>query len=473
MTFIVVLMIIVIWFSAFQAFGIGNFGVTYVDLLAAALYGIFFFKIVFKNIKLTLPKHVLTYSFFIFWISALISSVTLFAELPKDQILQFCKTFAHFSFVAFLFVIVLTYDFDDKVITNAMKSLLILSIGINIFGVYQIIARAFNLPLAWISITNNALSMRGTLDMAGNDAFEQLSLQFGNFYRATSIFSEPSTLAQFNLYILLFILIPYLQKKKPFFKSRILNTFIVIFSVSAVFLTFSLTAMLGLFLILVMILILENNKVRKKILRIAFAAVLIVVPINFIIQGITEISVFDLFGQRLAGIFNNRGRMEEGIVGESFHTRFSSVEMGLHIWEKSPLIGSGLGLTQFDKDAENADIIFFDSSIISALSETGLLGALSFAAFFAALFIESIKGRNYLKNNNIPDQQFARLIGLAPYIMIIQIEVNIFTANFIINWNLWLIGILAFVPIIKFVKMRCKSIELQLSDKHFLKESKI
>jgi len=54
---------------------------------------------------------------------------------------------------------------------------LIVAFFVNIFGIYQIFARLYDWPLAWIEITNVSFEQRGMRQVQGET--QQLALKFG------------------------------------------------------------------------------------------------------------------------------------------------------------------------------------------------------------------------------------------------------------------------------------------------------
>jgi O-antigen ligase len=316
--------------------------------------------------------------------------------------------------------------------TKVLRAWLIASVFINVFGVYQIVARAFDLPFAWLEYNN--LNMLGRGNLSSIDEVSQLSLRFQNFYRATSVLPEPSALAAFNVLIQIFIIVPFMQRSKPFFKSKLLTATIFISSLIALFLTFSLTGVLGLFLVLGSVFIFEKRIKLKAVLSILSVSVVLIVITDSIVESYSDISVLKLFGNRVTAIVSEREGRKGGMSGESFGTRVESAEQSLEIWYRHPLLGIGMGLTDFDKEAE---IGFADFGILSAFSETGIVGGISFLGLFISFFIISFKLMKYRLINHLDDDE-NRLYGLAYYVVLQLFLINFIVSNNIVNMALWL-----------------------------------
>ena len=431
MRFLIIIMFIAYFAGGFQLFSISTYGVTTLDVATLMLYVVFFAKAFWNNYTFKIPVSALTISLLLFLISTLLSGLYLFIAVPSAEILQYFKTFTHLIFLMLFSFICLSYPLKVSVVDSILKTWLLLSIIINIFGVYQIFARAYDLPLAWLDYNNISMTMRGNAD--SEQAIHQLSIQFGNFFRATSIFSEPSALATFNIYIIVLTAIPYIQGMKQFFKSRALNLTIFILAIIGMFLSFSLTGVLGLLFVVGAVFIFESKRTKLKIIEIVLVFVVLLIPADILMEEYTDTSVLGLFDKRITGILTQHDRMSEGTDGESFSTRLSSVYKAIEIWEDSQIIGTGLGLTQYQKKVE---LNYSEFSIMTALCELGIVGALSFTAIFIAMFRVGVQGIQVIKSGITMDESLRRQFGLILYFTLIQIEINFITGNNLIVPNL-------------------------------------
>lgn len=101
--------------------------------------------------------------------------------------MQFLKTSTNFLYKWLFALVFITGVFTEKDAKKACVFILYFSVFINVFGVYQMFARAFNLPFAWIDINNVTVGLRNNISM---DGLKQLSLNFDNFFRATSLLAN-------------------------------------------------------------------------------------------------------------------------------------------------------------------------------------------------------------------------------------------------------------------------------------------
>lgn len=420
----------------FQIFALGTYGVTTSDILFILL----FIYILYKHIWLNEPFYFVKNKIFV-WVGLLLFCVILSSLNPifstnKEYIIQYFKTSLHFYYIVLFCSFFALIIIDLKIWKKFFRFMMICSILLNIFAVYQLFARIYELPGAWIKINNVSMLNRGEVDSIAE--IEQLALNFENFYRATSIFSEPSSLAGYNLYVLIFLIVPFFIGKEPLFKSRSVNLLILIPTLIGTFLTFSLTATTGLLFILCVLVIVEKvnrKRLMNSILYIFLAMTLLIVFDNYIFKY-TNVKVGDLFYQRIAStIF--KSKEIEGIVGESFGTRSDSFYDAIEVWKYYPIFGIGLGDTYLNKVK---GISFSIYSSMAVLIEMGLVGLIVYIGFFLSLLYNTFYLRNFkLKfNSQSGIEDYSTLAYICFYIIILQIFLNFVTSNIIISEASWL-----------------------------------
>ncbi len=444
LTFLFILAFFSYFTNSWQLFSFMGYGVPSIDIALLAIYTYILKEIFWEGKKLRVRMNYPIIFYFIFIAACLMSGIAVLFSNNPDMMTQYMKTTIHFLFLAFIAVVSFTYKIDSSVWTRVIKAWLIASIFINVFGVYQIVARAFDLPFAWLEYNN--VNMMGRGNIASIDEVSQLSLKFKDFYRATSILPEPSALAAFNVLIQAFIIVPFMQRSKPFFESKFMIGLIFICSLVALFLTFSLTGALGLAMVLTSVFIFEKRIKLKAVLSIFAISTVLIIITDSIVESYSNISVLELFGNRISGIVDEREGRRGGMSGESFGTRVESAEQSLGIWYRHPVLGIGMGLTDFDKEAH---IGFADFGILSALSETGIIGGLSFFAMFIAIFYKSHKMMKYRLNNKLSEDE-DRLFGLSFYIMLQLFLINFIVSNNIVNMALWIPITIVFSTIDKY-----------------------
>ncbi len=418
--------------TAFQLFSIFGYGFTAYDFFICILILIIGFKFIWSGYELNIPKNAFIYFFFIFGLSVLVSGLRFFESNNTDFIFQYIKTASHLYLYMLFCLICFVIPVKSDTWDNIIKVFLAISLLVNIFAIYQIFARAFNLPLAWLNYNNISLIGRGFMEDI--DEFSQLSLKFGNFFRATSFFSEPSSLAQYNLFVLVFTLIPFVQKESPFFKNKTLTLSIFITALITLMLTYSLTGFLGLVLLLSAVFLLEKVKRIKALVITLISSIIVLLVADSYLQQYTEISVLELFSNRITGVFDIMSGEEKHLAGESFTIRRDNVSATMEVWTKFPLYGCGLGLLY---TIPGYEFLFSDTSISSLFAETGLFGSTAFILFFAVLFVitfEYLRKHQFI--NGLTDSE-RRLIRLTFYLMILLFEFNFISGNLYVNFLTW------------------------------------
>lgn len=426
MYLVLVLIFITYHLNIFHVFSIGTYGVTLSDLTTLLFFILVVKRLYWDGEPLKFVPNGALYFVLILLAAAIISGFNPLLSTTQAQIIQYFKTFSHFLFLVSFALVCALYPINSDIWTKIIKIWLILSIFINIFGIYQIVARAFDLPFGWIDITNPSFTARGSYDE--ELASRQLSLRFSNFFRATSIYSEPSALAGFNLFILTFTAIPFIQRKPPFL-SKGLTIFIFILCIISLLLAYSLTGLLGAAMILGTAIIFHFSPRIVKSIPIILILISAVIITDIIVYNYSGASILKLFEIRITGILNPRA--SESMAGESFFTRMETIENSLSVWQRNPILGIGLGLIQFD---EYTDMVFSENGITSVLAEMGLLGFVAFVGLFVSLFYLSFKLLK-LDKPSIPIDN--RVSGLLFYIMFILLIQNYIAGNSLVQCYLW------------------------------------
>lgn len=426
------ILIFIAWtLTSFQLFSVFNYGVTAIDILLGIFYLLALKHLVWNGRPLRLSLTVPVACMLALVPAALLSGLTPVFE--GVGFVQFIKTFLHFVFVWLFAVLAAGLDDPPRIVTRIIQVLMVWGLLVALFGIYQVIARAFDLPLAWLEITN--VSIYHARDPSDDQLTDQLALQFENFFRATSIFSEPSILASFTSILLMFLGVPYFQGSKPFFTSRALNWLFLVSYVIVLLLTFSLTGFASMMIVCGLVFLLEKGRRKLKLVAGLLLIAGIVVSADGLIQPVTKVSILDLFGKRLYSVLGlSANPYAEGISGESFETRKKMIETGVAIWSDYPLAGVGIGRFSQAEAAKEAELQFSVSSFFSVLAELGSLGMLLFCGMFVSLYY--LAGR-WRRLRHDCSAETARLLGLLPYIMGLLTLHNL-TGNSFVLPGLWI-----------------------------------
>jgi O-antigen ligase len=232
----------------------------------------------------------------------------------------------------------------------------------------------------------------------------------------------------------IFIFVPWLQGRQPFFKSKTITYIFLAFSVVGLLIAYSMTGVVGLVLVVGGYFLLERVKNYSKIWKIVIFAVIVIFITDFAVKSYTQISIVELFEKRITGIFEWGSETAIATPGESFGVRLESGGKSFEIWKENPIFGVGLGLTFY----QGKDIEFGDFGFLAAMAEMGLFGFFSFVGMFAfLLFITAYFIKNPQKLSFLDEEQ-KRIAGMSFYIMLLLFEINFITGNNLVTIGLWM-----------------------------------
>lgn len=421
----------------FQLFSVSTYGFTLNDAVLCLFYLLIAKRLLWDGKPLRFPISVPFFALIGLLVPVVISGIT--PLLEGQGVGQFWKSTAHFVFGWLFAVIAMGLDEPPKRVAAIMRGFVIAVGFVAAYGIYQVIARALDLPFGWLELNNVGLSLRKAVE--GEEASQQLALKFSDFYRATSIFSEPSVLAGFTTNALVFLGIPYLQGNALFLRSRVANWLLFVVYIGALFLTFSLTGLTGVSLMCILVFVLERGRRVWKILYGIVIIALCLSVLDIIVAPITKISVLELFGKRLTGIVEHAmNPYGEHTAGESFVSRSEGILIAADIWEEYPVIGTGLGRFSQASAARKANILFSTSTYSSVLAETGPAGFLLLMVFIASIAVSTL---HWYKRRALLSPELRVVVGVIPYFYILLVFLQ-FTGNAFIYASLWQMLALSF-----------------------------
>lgn len=416
----------------FQVFSVMGYGVTLVDLLMGLIFLVVIKQLMVDNRHLSVVDWKLVVPVLILIFAVYFSGIGLIMWGGRESLIQYFKTTTHFLFVALYGLVVISVEIDYRVIYKFLRTVVYVSFFINLYTIYQLIARIYGLPFAYIEITNESFLSRDFGREVGE--YTQVVLNFENFYRATSIFSEPSALAWFNIYCLIIILIPLITHKKPIVESKLVSYAALLLVTISLFLTFSLSGLILLVVAFVSIIVIEKIKIAR------FAKVMaLVVAILFVTDNIqsnfTSISVAELFYQRISGLLAGGTRGKQMTTGESAPDRIESMRNAVVLFMDYPITGIGSGNTYYYPESTKR---YTQSSFFHILAENGIVGIVG----LVLLIWQMLRiARNFVQNSERYRQLPAELYTLqsfAIYLAILIVFSLIFISNIIGNYVFWL-----------------------------------
>jgi hypothetical protein len=416
-------------FGFIQLFSVFNYGLTINDIFLFILAFIFVKDSIWKGKVLETAKNPAVIFFLLQIAFVLISALVPLFKGDKIQIIQYLKTTSHFLLYTVIMFIAFTYKIENKIWVRIIKIFIISSIFINLFGIYQLFARIYDLPLAFFEYNSFSSQLRNA---DTDNTLKQATLKLENFYRATSIFPEPAGLAGFNLLIFSLVFFPLIHRLKTFFRSKLFNYTVLSLTLVTLLLTYSLTAASVLFFLIIAFFVLTGFQYIIKLWKYLLISFILLVVADIVIQQYVEISVLNMFWERISKILTTFDPNKYA-VAESLPQRLRSAGVAIEVWSSSPLIGVGVGLLAFNTAT---DIMFADSTFFMVLSQAGILGALAFTLMFAVLIYKTYKYAGMYMNSKTDDYE-ATLYVLTYYIIVYLLIINFFIANNYVNPGMW------------------------------------
>lgn len=428
---------ILLFFSLFgflELFPILGYGMTVSDI-NIILVGVVFLKRIFWNgDELIVTKNYASLAYFFMIIFVLLSAVTPIFKGEEIQLIQFIKTTSHFFIYVIIMVVAILYPVEKEFFFKIFKIWLIASIFINLFGIYQLFARIYDLPFAFFEFQSFSSQLR----TEGNEnVLEQASTKIEKFYRATSIFPEPSALAGFNLQILILTLVPILHKSLKIIKNKLLNSIIILLNMLSLMLTYSLSAVGVLAFLIITYFTLSNTKSVINFFKLIFAFFVILIIADTILINYTEISVLGLIFERVSSALSTLDPSEYA-YGESIPQRVLSISEAVRTWTTQPITGIGLGLLHFNSDK----VSFTDSTFFMILSQMGIFAFIT----FSFMFINMLYNLFIHTKNKITNTIDSTMNIIILYFTVMISVMLFFTSNQFVTSNVWpIISVLFFV----------------------------
>lgn len=415
MTVLLVLLIVGYFTNAWQLFAVGSYPIVPFELFQLFFYVFVALAIYFRFTSLTVVKSPLT----------VVAIGILFSPIPSaivpivggEHFIQWTKTYSHYFFLWLVVPLMLVSDISASMLRSFYRWFVLLMVPITIFGMYQIFARAYDLPLAWIEYTMAVETVAKTTAMKAADG--QLSLRFEKFFRATSIFTEPSSLALQIGFCFILLLGPMVRNTKMLFPMWATVLFLFIFSIGMLS-TFSLTGLSLLALALLVAFLVARRHIRKKLVAITAAMAVTLFVVDLVALPYTNISVIGLFATRVGNITGLSSNISKShIVGESFDYRMTNIVAGLDTFFEYPITGIGMGCYYTGAPARKLQSLYTDNMYSQIAAEQGIIGLVAFL-FFCGIFmyysIRLIMDSRTLDREN--EDLYSYPVFIVPYILL-------------------------------------------------------
>jgi hypothetical protein len=370
MTWFLYAMYITELMSIWQVFAIGSFGLPpaeFVMILFLLLYVPY--RYVWLGKPLRVPNNAQLGMMVALLASMLFVGIGPLIDGYQTMSLQSIKTLAHFGFIWAFAAIVLCSDVSVEQWRSVLRLHLSIGMAVCLYGLYQIPARTMDLPLAWLEITNAGFKAH----VENEPELGQLALRFAEFYRATSIFPEPSALGSYAANLVFLNVIPWARSGTGFLKTSWARVTSVVLALLALFAAFSMTGILLLCVGSAFVLL----RYRKKLFGTLGVIVLVFAVglpiIDSYINWHFNVSVLELFAVRIESIFSGEAfeNVGGGVDGESANMRADDFTIAYKMWLENPLFGVGPGNTEHSFFARNHNTITMSNVYAGTLAEYG------------------------------------------------------------------------------------------------------
>ena len=438
MTWYIPILFLLSMLQAFQLFAIGSFGVMPVEMWMALLFAWMPIYLLWQGHPLRVPLTSEMALSVAVWSIVLVSCIAPLLSGDAEQVQQTIKTFMHFTFIWLFFMLLVCMQPESAVWTRGMRWYAAATLIIVPFGLYQLPARAFDWPLAWLSVTN--VSFKAKMDQSLE--IGQLALQFANFFRVTSIFSEPSGLAAYVSVVLAIVIVPIVRKGSGVFVRSWMGPLVVLMCSLALLTAFSLTGIMLTGVVMILLVLIHRATITRRMIGILAMAALIVVGADLVIKASFDVSVLQLFAMRIESIVTGKALAKEAgsLVGESLTQRTGDYTASYMVWMESPLLGVGPGNFAFSDFGRTHNQPYPSSLYASLLAEQGLAGLVIISAFFVLMVV--VSWRLYMRWTSRPDLGMTDPVldayaSVLPFLAAIVMFVS-FTGNMFVHAILWI-----------------------------------
>lgn len=436
MTIMLCLLQISYLLGIFSVFSIGTFGFSFTELVSVGILGYVAVQWVWNGKPMRIPRRMEVLFSIGLWFAFAVSALVVAISGDRLFMIQSAKTFSHFTMIWICAMALVFYPVENRQWNIALRVNVILSVIAAIYAMYQLPARMMDWPFGWVEIQNASFA-RGQADGADT---QQLALQFADFYRATSIFSEPSSLAGQCTSSMIVLLIPLLRGTPSVFRSRKLTwTFFVILMI-ALLLAFSLTGVIILSAFAMLAVVMFGKRALRKFTYITVIVTVVLVLANMVVHSYTQFDILATYSARITNVITGKAASNlasENMVGESYTQRTSDYEMSLLAWLENPVTGVGPGCFSLSDAGKTHNSPFVATSYGTALAEIGLPGCIALFGMFILAFVGCfLDYREWRQKPRDAESELDLLTPLLPF-RIAHSIVSGFTSNAVVSANMF------------------------------------
>ncbi len=434
MTIILALLMITSVLGLFQVFNVGDFGLPPVEVSLLLVFVYAFYHAVWLGRPLRIPRRVEIVVLGVLLLVFAASSIVPLLSGNTPQIAQGIKTLLHFLFMWLAALLLISLPITANQWVKAFRVHFAVSFVVVVFAMYQLPARTYEWPLGWIDITNQTFRK---MDRESSE-MGQIALRFADFYRATSLFTEPSALAGYASMSLMMMLVPFFRGSLTIIKSKVFLILSIVCTTIALFLAFSVLGLALVCSLLAVCVLLYPRTALKRLGLFLAASVVVLFIADFAIEKNFNISVLTLFSTRVSNLVSGKATGDgSDIIGESVTQRTSDYWVSGKVFETSPIIGVGAGNFGRSEVGKRHFTTYPSTVYGSVLAEMGILGIVVVVFLLLLLFVRALQTeRTWAVQHRGEDTDLDRLIPLAPFRMLLIIITG-FSGSFLISAIFW------------------------------------
>lgn len=372
-TFLLYVLILALPFEGFSIMILGGKGVRPDWAIAILLAFFFFLESCMRKRTIMRSRSLLLLA--LLNLAVLFSVVTPLA-LPSStgSLSEFLSTWVQLILVSVLFVCVLNLRATRAVVLRSVRLLIGIALLCSVYGIYQVFAHIYDLPLATITLTYPGMTMHG-------------GSAYGIFERATSFFAEPKYFGTFLIPPMVLLGMTMIANTDTrIFYSRRTNLGILIVLGIGVLFSLSLSAYVILIAMGLLVFLFSAPRKKAKILVVALAACAILLIGDFGIDRLLGESFVQHFSLRIGSFIKTVRHADfarDINAPTSLPENFAVALDGLRVWASHPWIGVGLNNYQFYANpvVRGRELLVTGSSYVAILASSGILGFMTFVFF--------------------------------------------------------------------------------------------
>ena len=305
-----------------------------------------------------------------FFLSVSISSANLFHEGNKVWV-DFITQYAQFTFVILLFLSVAVIRLNHSEIEKIISCWILFAALLSAYGLYQVFAIIFDLPLKHIIYNNFFVE-----NYQSTDLFVELRV------RVTSVMAEPNDFARYIVPPLLCSLYSIGRRPNSImpFKTDVYNVILISTMLSALALSFSMAGYITFLSVIIITLPFRQLRILSwqnvSVVLVSFTLTLFTLSYT----GITS-----AFGQATDRLTNIIYLQEAG--GGSLGVRVEAIQEAINTGLKYPILGSGFGLHSNIISSQVREGAYISNLWAGVFARFGLIGLSVLISLFLYIVI--------------------------------------------------------------------------------------